>query len=155
MNSRDITLDVMRSLGRADALDLRGRAADMDGTAIIAEESKIPTWNNDKDYSQWPVGAPVRSDDQVYTLIIPHNASSYPDTEPAGLPALWSITHTKDPAKAKPYQAPNGTSGLWMENEVCTKSDHIWRSKQNNNPYPPGEVGTEDYWEDLGKADET
>ena len=32
MKSQDMILGVMRAQGTADALDLRGRAADMDGT---------------------------------------------------------------------------------------------------------------------------
>lgn len=34
--------DIMKAQGKADALDLRSRAAGMDGTGIIAEESKAP-----------------------------------------------------------------------------------------------------------------
>lgn len=146
MTNKDIVLDIMRSQGKTDALDLRTRSADLDGTAIIAEETKVPAWNGQKDYSNWPVGGPVSYERQVYTLIQPHNASHYPDSNPANTPALWSITHTKDPVKAKPYLAPNGTSGLYMKDEVCTKDGQIWISLQDNKPYPPGEVGTESYW---------
>lgn len=146
MTSKDLVLDVMRSQGTADAQDLRSRASDMDGTAIIAEEEKIPAWDGQKDYTDWPAGGPVRFEEQVYTLITPHNASHYPDANPGNTPALWSITQTKDPAKAKPYLAPNGTSGMYMLDEVCTKDEKIWISLQDNNPYPPGEVGTEAYW---------
>ena len=42
MNSKELVLSVMRAQGKADALDLRTRAATMDGTAIIAEEEKAP-----------------------------------------------------------------------------------------------------------------
>lgn len=154
MTSKDMVLDVMRSQGTADAQDLRSRSADMDGTAIIAEEQKVPAWNGQKDYSDWPVGGPVRFEDQVYTLITPHNASSYPDANPGNTPALWSITHTKDLAKAKPYLAPNGTSGMYMLDEVCTKDDKIWISLQDNNPYPPGEVRTESYWAEYQEETE-
>ena len=45
MNSQDMILNVMRAQGTTDALDLRGRAADMDGTAIIAEEDKVPAFD--------------------------------------------------------------------------------------------------------------
>lgn len=149
MTSKEIVLDVMRSQGKADALDLRYRSVDMDGTAIIAEETKVPAWNGQKDYSEWKAGAPVSFEGRVYTLITPHNAASYPDANPANTPALWSITHTKDPAKAKPYMAPNGTSGMYMKDEVCTKDDKTWISLQDNNPYPPNEVGTESYWSEY------
>lgn len=109
MKSQDMILGVMRAQGAADALDLRGRAADMDGTAIIAEEDKVPAFDPAKDYSQWPAGAPVRDGEQVYKLITPHNAAHYPDSRPSNTPALWSITHTKDPARAKPWMPPKVT----------------------------------------------
>ena len=44
-------LALMKEKGKADALDLRSRAKDLDGTAIIAEESKIPLFDPEKDYS--------------------------------------------------------------------------------------------------------
>ena len=39
MTSQKIVLDVMRAQGTADALDLRARASELDGTALIAEEA--------------------------------------------------------------------------------------------------------------------
>ena len=134
MKSQDMILGVMRAQGTADALSLRGRAADMDGTAIIAEEDKVPAFDPAKDYSQWPAGAPVRDGEQVYKLITPHNAAHYPDSRPSSTPALWSITHTKDPAKAKPWMSPSGTSGLYAKGECCTDPEAadpaaVYRSK--------------------------
>lgn len=152
MTSKEIVLEAMRSQGKADALDLRSRSADMTGTEIIREESKVPAWDGQKDYSQWSVGSPVSFEEQVYTLLQPHNASHYPDANPANTPALWSITHTKDFNKAKPYLAPNGTSGLYMKDEVCTKDEKTWISLQDNNPYPPGKVRTESYWSEVSNG---
>ena len=146
MTNKDLVLDLMRSMGERDALDLRSRSASMDGTALIEEETKIPSWDVNKDYSGWAVGSPVNYDGQVYTLLQPHNASYYPDANPANTPALWSVTHTKNPNFAKPYMSPNGTSGLYMKDEVCIKNDNIWISLQDNNPYPPGEEGTDSFW---------
>ena len=142
----------MKAKGKADALDLRSRAKDLDGTAIIAEEEKIPQFDPNKDYSGWAVGSPVYEivdgERQVFTLIQPHNASYYPGSTPSNTRALWSLKHTKDAAKAKPWVAPLGTSGMYDTDEVCTHSGHVWKSAQDNNPYEPGTVGN--YWEDLG-----
>lgn len=150
-NNKEMILNVMREQGKADALDLRERAKDMDGTAIIAEEHKIPMFDGNKDYSKWSAGAPVcemvDGEIQVFTLLQPHNAAHYPDSTPSNTPALWSITHTKDASRAKPYLAPNGTSGMYMTDEVCTKDGKTWRSTKDDNPYPPNEVGTETFWE--------
>ena len=150
--SQDTILAMMRDLGRADALSLRSRANDLDGTALIAEEAKVPPFDPGKDYSAWLVGAPVEDGGQVYRLLQPHNAAHYPDSRPATTPALWSITHTKDPARAKPYLAPNGTSGLYMTGEVAVEASHLWRSKKDDNPHLPGATGTKSWWEDLGEV---
>lgn len=153
MNSQDMILSVMRAQGKVDALDLRGRAATMDGTAIIAEEVKAPDFNPKKDYSGWPVGAPVRDGEQVFKLLQPHDASHYPGTRPATAPALWSVMHTTDPARAKPWLAPNGTSGLYAAGEVCTDPDAedpttIYRSKVDDNAYSPSAYAQN--WETVG-----
>lgn len=141
MKSQDMILELMRAQGRTDALGLRGRAAGMDGTAIIAEEVKIPAFDPSKDYSDWPVGAPVSDQEQIWTLITPHNAASY-DGCPASLRALWGLCHTKDPVKAKTWIAPNGISGLYMTDEVCTDPSAedptvVYRSKVDDNAFSP------------------
>ena len=48
----------MRAQGKADALDPRARAPELDGTAIIAEEAKVPQFDGTKDYSGWAIGSP-------------------------------------------------------------------------------------------------
>ena len=117
MTNQELILGVMRAQGKADALDLRARAPELDGTALIDEENKIPVFDGSKDYTSWKAGSPVRElvdgEWQVFTLITPHNASHYPGSTPSNTPALWSIRHTKDPKRAKPWLAPNGTSGLY------------------------------------------
>lgn len=140
MNSQDLVLNVMRAQGRSDALDLRGRANTMDGTAVIAEESKAPEFDPGKDYSSWPAGSPVweevEGERQVFKLITPHNAASYQGT-PATLPALWSICHTKDPSRAKAWLAPNGTSGMYMAGECCVDGGAVYRCLEENTVHSP------------------
>ena len=142
------TLDIMYEEGRRQALDLQGRAPSMTGTEIIAEENKVPTFNATKDYSSWPIGAPVADEGQVWILIQPHNASHYTG-RPSTLRALWGLAHTKDPHKAKSYVAPYGTSGLYMIDEVCTYNGYIWRNLWDNNEYPPETLNVENRWEKL------
>ena len=142
MNSQTLILDIMRAQGKADALDLRGRAHDLDGTAIIAEESKIPAFDPEKDYTGWPQGAPVTDGGQVWTLLQPYNAANYPQQRPSDLRALWGLAHTKDPARAKPYVEPLGISGVYMTGECCTDPHAedptaVYRSKVDNNAYSP------------------
>lgn len=145
MTNQELILSLMKAQGKADALDLRARAKDMDGTSIIAEKQKAPAWDESKDYSSWPVGAPVVDDGRTYGLLQPHNASSYPDTRPATLPALWSLQHTTDPAAAEPYLAPNGTSGMYMKGECCTEDGKTYRSTIDNNVWAPADYP--DGWE--------
>ena len=149
--TNDEILALMKEKGKSDALDLRSRAKNLDGTALIAEETKIPQFDGNKDYSSFPVGSPVweqiDGERQVFGLIQPHNAANYPGSTPLNTRALWSLKHTKDAERAKAWIAPLGTSGMYMKDEVCKHSDKIWRSKQDNNPYEPGVTGTESFWE--------
>lgn len=132
MTSRETVLAVMAAQGRADALDLRSRAKGMDGTAIIAEEAKAPAWDGGKDYSDWPVGAPVADEGQVWTLLQPHNAAHY-EGRPSTLRALWGLCHTTDPGRAKPWVDPYGTSGMYMAGECYrAEDDTVYHCKADN-----------------------
>lgn len=125
-------LDIFRAAGRQAALDLRGSAADMTGTQIIDREQDAPTFDPEKDYSGWPVGSPVRDDGQVWLLIQPYNAAAYPQ-RPAELRALWGLAHTTNPAKAKPWVDPYGTSGMYMQGECYKDADGVvWRCLDDN-----------------------
>lgn len=149
-------LDMIRRSGKADALDLRERAPSLTGTEVIAEESKVQAFDPDKDYTGWAAGAPVADEGQVWILIIPHNAADY-SGRPSTLRALWGLAHTTDPAKAKPWVASYGTSGLYALNECCTYpytdgTPHVFRNLYDGNEYPPLTQGAEYRWEDLGEV---
>ena len=152
MTSKERVLQRERDRGRAAALNLAARAPEMDGTAIIAEQSHIPAWREDAVYTDKHIGYPVQDGDQVYTILQAHTPANNPGMRPADLPAIYSIKHTTDPARAKPYVAPNGTSGMYMTGDCCTYEGHIWRSGQDNNVWVPGTPGVK--WDDLGPAEE-
>lgn len=156
MMTKETSLEIMRAQGKADSLNLRERAPSMTGTEVIAEEHKIPDFDPTKDYTSWKPGSPVTDDGQVWLLIQPYNAAHHPQ-KPAELRAHWGLAHTKDPAKAKPWVASYGVSGLYMVDEVCIYPNkegvlHIYRNKQDNNEFPPETLNAEDRWEDLGEA---
>ena len=146
MKNKEMILDIMRRQGRADALELRSVAKDLSGTELIAREAQAPMFDPKKDYSSWPVGAPVADGGQVWTLLQPYNAAHY-SGRPADLRALWGLAHTKDPQQAKPWVAPLGTSGLYAVDEVCIHEGRVWRNRRANNEYPPGTIGAKEFWE--------
>lgn len=143
--TKEQSLALFRQQGAADALDLRARAPQMDGTGIIDEEEKIPAFDPEKDYSGWAAGSPVRDEGQVWVLLQPHNAIHY-EGRPATLRALWGLCHTKNPAKAKAWVQPYGTSGMYMIDE-CYKADDgaVYRCKRNNVVYDAAAMP--DWWE--------
>lgn len=132
MTDQDLILDMMRRNGTADAAALRTEAAGLGGTAIIAREGAVPDFSPEKDYSDCPAGAPVADGGQVWQLITPYDTAAHLG-RPAELRALWSLCHTKDPARAKPWVDPHGTSGMWMTGE-CYKSANgkVYRCKADN-----------------------
>ena len=149
MTSKDRVLERERSRGRAAALDLANRAVaeKLDGTALIAEQDSVPAWREDAVYKQEHIGRPVQDGDQVYTILQAHTPAHNPGSRPADLPAIYSIRHTKDPAKAKPYMPPNGTSGMYMAGDCCVENGAVWRSLNDNNVWSPSAYPS--FWEEV------
>lgn len=137
MTSKDRVLQRERERGRAAALNLAGRAHEMDGTGLIAEQGHIPMWREDAVYTIDHIGFPVQDEDQVYTILQPHTPAYNPGFRPKDLPAIYSIKHTTDPKRAKPFMAPHGTSGMYMKGECCIENDTVYRSTIDNNVYAP------------------
>lgn len=145
MTNKEFILSMIKEQGKTNALDLRNRAKDMTGTAIIAEESKIPLYDNNKDYTGWAVGSPCLFDGQVYGLLQPYNAANYPDTNPSILPALWRVMHTTDPNKAKPYIKPTSTSDMYLAGECMLYTDGLVYRSLRDTVYSPEEYAAD--WE--------
>lgn len=145
MTNKEFVLAMVKEQGKANALDLRNRAADMTGTAIIEEETKIPSYDNTKDYSTWAVGSPCEYFGQIYGLLQPYNAAHYPDTNPANTPALWRVLHTTDPTKAKPYIKPTSTSDMYLKGECMLFTDGLVYRALRDTVYDPIEYAAD--WE--------
>ena len=127
--------DVFYELGRVNAIKLRAEAPGLTGTEIIAREVSVPAFEPGKDYTGWPVGAPVTDEGQVWLLIQPHDAADY-DGRPSTLRALWGLTHTTDAARAKPWVDPYGTSGMYRTGECYRAEDGtVYRALRDNLVY--------------------
>lgn len=152
MDSKTLVLDLMRDLGRREAAALRETASTLTGTEIIAQERAVPPWDAQQDYTGCPVGTPVTDEGQVWTLIQPHNAANY-QGRPSTLRALWGLAHTTDPAKAKPWVDPQGTSGMYMKGECYLAADGtVRRCLQDNCVWDADAMPS--YWE-VVQNDET
>ena len=143
MMTKTESLEKMREKGAYDAQQLQTKAAagTVTQTEIIDDEIAVPAFDPAKDYSAWPVNSPVSDEGQVWLLIQPHNAANY-EGRPSTLRALWGLAHTKNPAKAKPFVAPYGTSGMYMKDEYILWTDgKVYVSTTDNNIYNPDEYG--------------
>ena len=112
--------EAIRILAKESALHLKEQGKGMSGTEIIDQEIFIPEWRP-ADYQT--VGAPVCYEGQVYKVLQAHDSTANPDWTPAATPALWSVCHTTDPAKAKPWAEPQGTSGMYQLGECYIADD--------------------------------
>ena len=66
----------------------------------------------------------------------------------AMLRALWGLAHTKDPARAKPWAAPNGQSGMYMKGECyLAKDGTVKRCLQDNCVWDA--AGLPSAWEEV------
>lgn len=112
--------EAIRILAKENALHLKTQGESMSGTEIIDREIFIPEW---KPANYQTVGTPIRYEGQVYKVLQAHDSTANPDWAPASQPALWSICHTADPAKAKPWAEPQGTSGIYQLGECYIADD--------------------------------
>jgi len=143
MTNKELVVQFMLQQGCADALALRSTAASLSSTAVIAQEHRAPLFDGGRDYSGWPVGAPVRFGQQTYSLIQPHDAAHFPEQTPATLPALWRVLHTTDPKKAKPWVQPASTSDLYLQGECIRWTDGtVYRAVRDTN-FSPAEYAAD------------
>lgn len=114
----------MYNYGREKALELRAEASTLTDTEIIDREDFIPHWHEGVQI----LDAPIQYEGQVYRVIQAHDSASNPDWNPANSPALFSICHTKNPLKAKPWATPLGTSGMYYNHDCYIDGEgNIWR----------------------------
>lgn len=161
--SNELYTSAMYAKGLADAADLQSRAPEMDGTALYAEEEKIPDFQaarQAKNMKDRPAGQENgficrNSAGLVVRLVQPYDSDIYPQ-EPGDktLAAQWRFVYSKDPRKARPFLDDPDILSLNYYNvgECCIENNHVYRSKIPANVYRPSEYAQG--WEDLGTIEE-
>ena len=131
-------IDAMHAKGVADAKDLQSRSKDMDGTALYAEEEKIPSFVAacaKMNMLERPVGFICKSSaGRVVKLLQVYDSTVYAQ-EPEELPAQWGFKWSTDPSKALPFIALS--TSPYMVGDCCMEGGKTWRSKIDNNVHAP------------------
>ncbi len=129
---------IMYDQGRANALALQDKAADMTGTELYAQDGDIPTFaaavknSNMLDRS---AGFVCRSSaGRVVRLVQPYDSTVYTQ-EPEELPAQWGFKWSTDPDKALPFLA--SATSPYGKGDCCTEGGKTWRSTIDNNVWSP------------------
>ena len=88
--------------GKADALALRKAAPTMTDAELVEFIDRIPVHSPHRNYSAWPVGAPVKEmvdgEYVIYRLLVPHNAEDHSGT-PSVLGDLWKACNMVIPVE--------------------------------------------------------
>ena len=150
----NLYIDAMKAKGLADAADLQGRSSTMDGTALYAEEDKIPDFaeavkvkNMLERKAGQKDGFVCRSTaGRVVRLLQVYDSEIYPQ-EPEELEAQWGFVWSTDPGKALPFLSLS--TSPYEKGDCCTAGGKTWRSKMDTNTWSP-ETNPE-FWEEVKK----
>lgn len=148
----NLYIDAMKAKGLADAADLQGRSSTMDGTALYAEEEKIPDFTEavkvknmlERKAGQKDGFVCRSSAGRVVRLLQVYDSEIYPQ-EPEELPAQWGFVWSTDPDKALPFLSLS--TSPYAKGDCCTAGGKIWRSKIDTNTWSP-ETSPE-FWEEV------
>lgn len=129
---------IMFNQGRADALDLQERSADLTGTELNAEDDKIPSFRKavaKMNMLERPVGFVCKSTaGRVVKLLQPYDSTIYPQ-EPEELPAQWGFVWSQDSGHALPFIALS--TSPYNEGDCCTEDGQVFRSAMDGNVWAP------------------
>ena len=152
MNSKEIILDALRSVGKRTAQEVQSRAEGLDGTQLYAEEAYIPDFSvaiKKQNMLSRAAGFVCRSDaGHIVRLIQPYDSDIYTQ-QPEELAAQWGFAWSTDPQKARPFIALS--TSPYNTGDCCTHNGHTWRSGQDGNVWAPGTENVQ--WEDLGETE--
>lgn len=135
--------EAMRLYGWTKARELRAEAHSLTDTELMDQDDFIPVWHP----GAWGLGAPCQHEGQVYRVLQAHDSTGNDSWNPASVPALFGLCHTTNPAKARPWVPPSGTSGVYKLGE-CYRDERgcVWRQVYDgDNVYDAATVP--DRWE--------
>lgn len=137
-NDNTLYMTAMVDKGRSDALDFQARSAEMTGTEMYAEDTKIPafqTARTTKNMLEREVGFICKSSaGRVVRLLQVYDSTIYTQ-EPEELPAQWGFVWSTDPAKALPFVAIS--TSPYMIGDCCLENGVVYRSTIDNNVWAP------------------
>ena len=152
MTQKDFVLQTMRQTGKAAALDLQNRSADMKSPELYAESDYIPdfkaavkTKNMMERKADLKNGFVCKSSAGLIVRLIQNYDSDTFTAEPEELPAQYGYVWSNDPAKALPFVSLS-TSPYYIGN-CCTENGGTYRSKIDNNVFAPSAYP--DGWEQV------
>lgn len=142
MSDNKFYLDAMKAQGLADAADLQSRSSTMDGTALYAEDTKIPEFQAARAAQNMLERKAGQEDGfvckstagRVVRLIQAYDSNTYTQ-EPEDLPAQWRFVWSKDPSKALPFVELS--TSPYSTGDCCTENGKTWRSTMDNNVWAP------------------
>ncbi len=141
--TRDEELELIRRNGRADAMALQERSAELTGTELNAVDDRIPRFAEavkHKNMLERPAGQKDgfvcrSSAGRVVRLIQAYDSDVFPQ-EPEELPAQWRMVWSTDPAKAKPFLA--SSTSYYNKGDCClNKAGQPVRSTIDVNTWDP------------------
>lgn len=117
-------------------------AGERNGTEVIDREILLPEWQKDgvSGDGEHPAGECCTHAGQAWKCVQEHNTNNNPDIEPGTSPAHWVPSHTKDPAKAKPFIQPTMAEDSYYPGECCVFEGSTYRSvMEGANSYSPAD----------------
>lgn len=140
MTSKEFVIETLKRSGKIAAQSLQGRAKDMNGTELYAEDSYIPRFSEAVkkiNMLERPIGFVCKSSAGRVVRLIQNYDSNIFTGEPEELPAQFGFVWPKNPVKALPFIALS--TSPYMTDECCTENDIVYKSKIDGNVYSPTE----------------
>ena len=97
----------------------------MTDTEVLDNEQYIPEWRAGKQ----KIGAPVMYEGNGYRTLQTHDSTYNESWTPYAERSLFGLMHTKNPAKAKPWVAPLGISGMYAYDECYVDESGVVRQQ--------------------------